>query len=99
VSADVREGRLDRSAADAVLAAAGARRTISRGSWPGGLSDREVDVLRLVARGRSNRQLAAELQLSVKTVGRHVENIYAKLGVHTRAAAAVYAMQHRLLDP
>lgn len=37
--------------------------------------------------------------LSVKTVGRHVENLYAKLGVHTRAGAAVFAMQHRLLDP
>lgn len=99
VGAEVREGRLDRCAADAVLAAAGSRQALPRSSWPGGLSDREVEVLRLVARGRSNRQVAADLHLSAKTVGRHVENVYAKLGVHTRAAAAVFALQHRLLDP
>lgn len=98
VRAEVREGRLDRSAAAAVLAAAGTGRRVPRATWPGGLSDREVEVLRLIARGRSNGQVAADLHLSVKTVGRHVENVYAKLGMHTRAAAAVFAMQHRLLD-
>jgi DNA-binding CsgD family transcriptional regulator len=99
VRTEVQEGRLDRSAVDAVLAAAGAPRRILPVAWPGGLSDREVEVLRLIARGRTNREVAADLYLSVKTVGRHVENLYAKLGVHTRAAAAVVAMQHRLLDP
>jgi len=99
VLAEVKEGRLDRQAAEAVLAAAGVPRTSTQTSWPAGLSDREVQVLQLIARGHTNRQMAQELYLSVKTVGRHVENVYAKLGVHTRAGAAVFAMQHRLLDP
>jgi DNA-binding NarL/FixJ family response regulator len=51
-----------------------------------------------VARGRTNKETAASLYLSAKTVGRHVENIYAKIGVNSRAAAAVYAMEHRLLE-
>jgi DNA-binding CsgD family transcriptional regulator len=99
VAAEVRDGRLDPLAADAVLAAAGAPHTSAHAPWPAGLSEREVQVLRLIARGRTNRQVAEALYLSVKTVGRHVENLYAKLGVHTRAGAAVFAMQHRLLDP
>ena len=65
---------------------------------PAGLTGREVEVLRLIARGRSNRQVAEELFISVKTVGRHVENVYAKIGVSSRAAAAVFAMRHNLLD-
>jgi HD-GYP domain-containing protein (c-di-GMP phosphodiesterase class II) len=99
VAAEVRDGRLAPWAADAVLAAAGAPHTSVHAPWPAGLSEREVQVLRLIARGRTNRQVAEALYLSVKTVGRHVENLYAKLGVHTRAGAAVFAMQHRLLDP
>ena len=100
VLAEVRDGRLDRSAADAVLAAAGHPRSVRVSPvWPAGLSDREVDVLRLIGRGRTNREVAAHLHLSAKTVGRHVENLYVKLGVHTRAAAALFAVEHRLLDP
>ena len=91
-------GRLDRQAVDAVLAAAGQRTPRLRSNWPAGLSDREVDVLRLIARGRTNREAAAELHVSTKTVGRHVENLYAKIGVSSRAAAAVFAMQEHLLD-
>jgi DNA-binding CsgD family transcriptional regulator len=87
------------AAADAVLAVAGhpSAPPADRIGRPGGLTDREVEVLRLVARGRTNKEMAARLYLSAKTVGRHVENIYAKIGVHSRAAAAVYAMEHRLL--
>ena len=101
VRAEVSEGRLDRVAADAVLAAAGHRRvgTGRRGDWPAGLSEREVDVLRLIARGRTNKEVAAALYVSAKTVGRHVENLYAKIGVNSRAGAAVFAMEHRLLEP
>ena len=62
------------------------------------LTDREVEVLRLIARGRTNREAAELLVLSPKTVGRHVENLYRKLGVSSRAAAAVFAMEHGLLD-
>jgi DNA-binding CsgD family transcriptional regulator len=69
----------------------------ARASNPGGLTDREVEVLRLLARGDTNRLIGDELYISPKTVGRHVENIYAKIGVSTRAGAALYAMEHRLL--
>jgi len=62
------------------------------------LTAREVEVLRLIARGRTNRQVAAALRLSVKTIGRHVENLYAKTDVRTRAGAAVFAVEHGLLD-
>ena len=55
-------------------------------------------MLRLIARGRSNREVGQQLFIAPKTVGRHVENLYAKIGVSSRAAAAVFAMEHRLLD-
>ena len=97
--AEVRAGRLDAEAADAVCSAAGHRVAPARREWPKGLTDREVDVLRLIARGRTNREVAAQLHLSPKTVGRHVENLYLKIGVSSRAASALFAMEERLLDP
>ncbi|MTD54558.1 HD domain-containing phosphohydrolase [Amycolatopsis pithecellobii] len=99
VMAEVAAGRLDRAAAEAVLAATGRPAAWARRpGWPAGLTDREVEVLRLIARGRTNKEVASGLQLSVKTVGRHIENLYAKTGVNSRAAVAVFAMRHRLLD-
>jgi DNA-binding CsgD family transcriptional regulator len=62
-----------------------------------GLTARELEVLRLVAAGRTNKAIAAELVLSVRTVDRHVSNIFAKLGVSSRSAATSYAHQHRLV--
>lgn len=94
---EVDAGRLGRSEVDAVLAAAGQAGRPSRVPRPGGLTEREVDVLRLIARGHTNRQVAAALGISPKTVGRHVEHIYAKAGVTTRAGATLFAMEHRLL--
>jgi DNA-binding CsgD family transcriptional regulator len=64
---------------------------------PGGLTDREVEVLRLVAAGKTNRAVASELVLSEKTVARHVANIFTKLGVSSRAAATAYAYEHGLV--
>jgi len=64
---------------------------------PGGLSPREVEVLRLVAAGRSNPEVAAELLLSEKTVARHLSNIFAKIDVGSRTAAAAFAYEHRLV--
>jgi len=64
-----------------------------------GLTAREVEVLRLLARGRTNKQAARELAISPKTVGRHVESIYSKIGASTRAAAALFAVEHDLLRP
>jgi DNA-binding NarL/FixJ family response regulator len=62
-----------------------------------GLTERELEVLRQLAAGATNRTIAAELVLSVRTVDRHVSNIFAKLGVSSRAAATAYAYEHRVL--
>lgn len=66
-------------------------------TFPSGLTEREVEVLRLVAAGRTNPEIAAELFLSEKTVSRHLSNIFAKIDVGTRTAAAAFAYEHRLL--
>ena len=74
--------------------------SLSRTTTPraaGGLTAREVEVLRLVAAGKSNRMIAADLFLSERTVDRHVSNIFTKLGVSSRAAATAYAYEHDLL--
>ncbi|MGH2630141.1 MAG: response regulator transcription factor, partial [Actinomycetota bacterium] len=92
-----RDGRLDPECAGAVLQAAGRSRATTRGAWPAGLSDREVEVLRLVAAGSSNREIAQGLVISPRTAEHHVQHIYGKIGVSTRAAAAMFAMQHGLL--
>jgi DNA-binding CsgD family transcriptional regulator len=98
---EARAGRLDVDAVDAILAVAGhhaARRTVG----PAGLTAREVEVLVLVARGCSTRQIARELGITPKTAGNHIEHIYGKAGITTRAAATMFAMRHgllRSLDP
>src|ERR1700727_3053673 len=85
--AEVRAGRLDADATAAVLAAAG-HRPAKRREWAAGLTTREVEILRLVARGQTNKQIAATLTISSKTAGTHVEHIYTKLGVTNRASRA-----------
>ena len=65
-------------------------------TWPDGLTRREVDVLRLLAAGRTNHEIAAALYLSVRTVERHVANIYGKIGARGRASATAYAFAHGL---
>jgi DNA-binding NarL/FixJ family response regulator len=95
--AEVRYGRLDGEAVDAVLSAAGheaTRRTVR----PAGLTAREVEILRLLARGLLNKQIAQRLYITPKTVSNHIEHIYAKIGVSTRAAAALFATEHGLLQ-
>jgi DNA-binding NarL/FixJ family response regulator len=93
---EVRRGRLDADAVDAVLGAAG-HRIARRREGPAGLTQREVEVLVLLARGLSNKSIAARLVVSPKTVGHHIEHIYRKIGCSTRAAASLFAMQHGLL--
>ena len=95
IESSAEAGRFDPECARAVVAAAGEQPARTR--WPEGLSDREVEVLRLVARGLSNREVAGELHISRRTAEHHVQHIYAKIGVSTRAAAALFAMEHGLL--
>ena len=90
-------GRIDGEAANAVLAAAG-HRVRHRPSLPCGLTPREAEVLVLLARGLSNKQMAGRLSVSVSTVSSHVEHVYAKIGVSTRGAAAMFAMGRGLVD-
>jgi DNA-binding NarL/FixJ family response regulator len=79
--AELRDGDTDASVADD----------------PAGLTNREREVLSLVAAGHTNRQISEQLIISEHTVGRHVQNIFAKLGVSSRAAATAYAYEHQLV--
>jgi HD-GYP domain-containing protein (c-di-GMP phosphodiesterase class II) len=90
-------GRFGRETVDAVVTAAGHAATVPNVARPSGLTEREVDVLRLIARGRSNKEVARQLGISTKTVGTHVEHIYAKTNVTTRAGATLFAMEHDLI--
>jgi DNA-binding NarL/FixJ family response regulator len=67
-------------------------------AYPDGLTQREVEVLRLIAAGRSNPDIAAELVISLNTVARHVSNIFSKTGAANRAEAATYAYRHGLVQ-
>jgi DNA-binding NarL/FixJ family response regulator len=92
---DARQGRLDSEAVTAVVEAAGQRPP--RIERPRGLTDREAQVLRLLARGLQTKQIARALAISVKTADHHIQNVYRKIGVSTRAAAALFAMEHGLV--
>jgi DNA-binding CsgD family transcriptional regulator len=96
LAAEVRAGRLDGEAATEVLRAAG-HRVSRRSGGPAGLTPREVEVLRLLARGLSNKEIARRLVISPKTAGNHIEHIYAKIATSSRATASLFAMQHGLL--
>lgn len=99
LTAEATAGRLDADCVAAVIDAAGQDRRPVRRDWPAGLSDREVEVLRLLAHGLSNQQIAKQLVISRRTAEHHVQHIYAKIGHATRAAAALFAMEHDLLTP
>ncbi len=94
---ETRRGRLDADCV-AMLVATLEEAPLGRRRALPGLSEREVGVLRLLARGHSNRQIAHELGISEKTAGHHVEHIYDKLGVSTRAAAVLQAVTRGLAD-
>ena len=95
LSAEASEGRLDHDAVAAVLVAAG--QPVPRMKRPAGLTEREAQVVVLLARGRQTKQVAAAFGISVKTADRHIQNAYAKLGVSTRAAATLCAIDYGLL--
>jgi HD-GYP domain-containing protein (c-di-GMP phosphodiesterase class II) len=92
---DARAGRLDVDSVEATLAAAG-HRVLRRSSSSTGLTAREIEVLRLVAQGRSNREIAAELFIAEKTARNHIERVYAKLGVNNRTQASLAAIDRGL---
>ena len=94
--AEARAGRLDGEAVECVLDAAG-HRARRRRQWPAGLTAREVEVLRLVARGHSTKEIAERLVISPKTARNHVQHVYTKIGVSNRARASLYAAQHGLI--
>jgi response regulator RpfG family c-di-GMP phosphodiesterase/DNA-binding CsgD family transcriptional regulator len=94
---EVRAGLLDGDAANAVLAGAGRPVRSSPRGQIAGLTEREIEVLRLIARGQTMKQVAGQLVISPKTVDRHIQNIYTKIGVSTRAGATLFAMENNLL--
>jgi HD-GYP domain-containing protein (c-di-GMP phosphodiesterase class II) len=93
---EVRAGRLDGDAVAAVLSAAGHRAT-RRPARPAGLTGREIEVLRLLAGGLSNREIGERLAISRKTASHHVEHIYTKTGTTNRALASLFAANHGLI--
>lgn len=97
LAAEVADGRLDREAVAAVLAAAGQRSAPV--PWPAGLSDREVEVVRLVASGATNKDVARALGISAKTVAHHVAHVYDKIGTRSRAGTTLFALEHGLVGP
>jgi putative nucleotidyltransferase with HDIG domain len=97
--AEVAAGRLDRDAVAAVLDAGGQRAEMPKRDWPSGLTDREIDVLRLVVRGRSNKQMAGELFISEDTIKTHLRHVYGKVGFSSRAGLALFAMENDLVAP
>ncbi len=92
---DVAEGLLGREAVALVLAAAG--QAVPRAALPANLTDREAEVLGLVARGLVSKEIGAQLGIATRTVKHHIEHIYAKTGVSSRAAAALFAARHNLV--
>ena len=97
LAAEAAAGRLDADCVAAVVEVAGQPRPRIRRDWPAGLTDREVEVVRLLAAGLANREIAVELAISRRTAEHHVQHVYTKIGHSTRAAAALFAMEHDLL--
>jgi DNA-binding NarL/FixJ family response regulator len=94
----VQAGKLDGEAVSHVLSAAGHKVSKARTKMVAGLSKREVEVLRLLSRGLTIKQMADQLVISEKTVDSHIQHIYTKINVSTRVAATLFAMEHQLLD-
>lgn len=94
--ASAHAGELDPEIVEVFVDAPASSR-MRRRAWPKGLSDREVEVLRLLANGCSNPEIASRLGISRRTAEHHVQHIYSKLGVSTRPGAAIFALEHQLL--
>jgi HD-GYP domain-containing protein (c-di-GMP phosphodiesterase class II) len=94
---EAREERLDSEAVDAVLAAAGHGVLKRPQELPAGLTPREIEVLVALVGGGSNQAIADDLGISAKTVGHHIQHLYVKAGVRSRAAATLWAFEHDLV--
>jgi len=92
---ECRAGLFDADAVAVLLETAG--QPVRRIERPAGLSEREAEVIALLARGLQTKQIARTLAISAKTADRHIEHAYRKIGVSTRAAAALFAMEHGLV--
>jgi HD-GYP domain-containing protein (c-di-GMP phosphodiesterase class II) len=97
LQAQARAGQLDRDTVEAVLEAAGHPVAVARRARPAGLSEREIEVLGLLAQGMTNKQIAQTLIVAPATVDHHLRHIYNKIGCSTRIAATMFAMEHRLI--
>jgi HD-GYP domain-containing protein (c-di-GMP phosphodiesterase class II)/DNA-binding CsgD family transcriptional regulator len=95
---EAKSGRCSKAAVSPVLEAAGEKKPTSREVWPCGLTKREAEVLREVARGRTNKEIASILFISPKTVDHHIEHIYEKTEVRSRAAAALFAVENGFFE-
>ncbi len=91
------DGLFDSNVVHAILDTAGQPRWPAKPEWPAGLTDREVEVLRLAAQGLSTRQIAETLVVSAKTADHHIQHVYTKIGVSTRVGATLFALEHGLL--
>jgi DNA-binding NarL/FixJ family response regulator len=94
----VREGKLCPEATGAVLAAAGQTTRRDQAERLSGLTPREIEVLRLIAGGRTAKEAARELDIAPKTADNHIQSLYSKIGVKTRAAAALFALERGLVQ-
>jgi HD-GYP domain-containing protein (c-di-GMP phosphodiesterase class II) len=94
----VGEGTLDRDAVEAVLACAGQPARRGTAERLAGLTPREIEVLRLIAAGHTAKEAARQLEIAPKTADNHIQNLYSKIGVTTRAAAALYALERGLVQ-
>lgn len=98
---DAEAGKFSPEAVQAVLAAAGQppRPLSTSAGRPAGLSERECEVLSLLARGMATKQMARQLGISPKTCDHHIQRLYAKIGLSTRAGATLFALEHGLVNP
>jgi DNA-binding NarL/FixJ family response regulator len=95
---EAKDGRLDPEAVDAVLNASGHRVRQRPRQRPADLTERELEVLLVLVRGGSNQAIAEDLGISAKTVGHHIQHVYQKAGVRSRAAATLWAFENDLVN-
>jgi DNA-binding NarL/FixJ family response regulator len=95
---EANEGRLDPDGVDAVLNASGHRVHQRPRQLPAALTERELEVLLVLVRGGSNQSIAENLGISAKTVGHHIQHVYKKTGVRSRAAATLWAFENDLVN-